>query len=102
VPFPRLTKLSDLQQTHRQWVNDALHGALTRRDRRWTQVLAVGGQAFVEKIKDELGGKALHRGLDRLDGTYALREAHGAYRGHFDVENAALRPKKRFFGKTIA
>ena len=72
-----------------------------RRDERWTQALAVGSQAFVEKIKDELGGKALHRGLDRLDGTYALREAGEAYRGHFAVENAALRPKNTIFWKRI-
>jgi putative transposase len=96
------TKLADLQQAHRQWVDDGLHGPLTRRDDRWTQALAVGSQAFVKKIKDELGGKALHRGLDRLDGTYALREAGEAYRGHIDVENAAVSPKNTVLWKTIA
>jgi hypothetical protein len=81
-------------------VDDDLHGPLTRRDARWTQALAVGSQAFVEKIKDELGGKALHRGLDRLDGTYALREAGEAYRRHIDVKNAAVSPKNTVLWKT--
>ena len=55
----------------------------------------------MEKIKHELGDKALHRGLDRLDGTYALREVGEASRGHFDVENAA-KTKKHGSWETIA
>jgi hypothetical protein len=38
------------------------------------EALAVGNQAFVEKIKGELGPEALHRQLEQVDGTYALRE----------------------------
>ena len=56
----------------------------------------------MEKIKDELGGKAPHRGFDRPDGTYALREAGEAYRGHFAVENEALRPENALLWDTIA
>jgi putative transposase len=50
-------KSSDSQQAHRQWVDDALHGALTRRDRRWTQALASGCLAAIEKVRSELGPK---------------------------------------------
>jgi len=31
--------------------------------------------AFVEKVKSDLGIKALHRELEQIDGTYALRES---------------------------
>jgi putative transposase len=95
------TKLSDLQQAHRQWVDDALHGAMTLRDDRWTQALAVGSQAFVEKIKDELGLKALHREVEPVDGTYALRESGEAYNTRFAVENEALRFKNALLWNTI-
>jgi hypothetical protein len=50
--------------------------------------------AFVEKVKSELGIKALHRELEQVDGTYALRESGEAYRGQFDGKNEALRPEK--------
>ena len=63
------SKLAEFQQSHRQWVDEALHGALgATRDERWTEALAVGSQAFGEKVKSELGPKALHRGLEPMDG----------------------------------
>jgi len=82
---------------------DYSSGALdATRDERWTEALAVGSQAFVEKVKSELGPKALHRGLEPMDGTYALRESGNAYSGHFAVENEALRPENTLFWDTIA
>ena len=102
------SKLAEFQQSHRQWVDEALHGALgatplrATRDERWTEALAVGSQAFVEKVKSELGPKALHRGLDPMDGTYALRESVDAYTGHFAVENEALRPENALLWDRIA
>jgi hypothetical protein len=46
--------------------------------------------AFVEKVKSELGIKALHRELEQVDGTYALRESGEAYRGQINSKNEAL------------
>ena len=46
--------------------------------------VTVGSLAFVEKVKRELGIKALHRELEHVDGTYALRESGEAYRSQFD------------------
>jgi hypothetical protein len=50
-----------------------------------------GSLAFVEKVKSQLGIKALYRELEQVDGTYALRESGEAYRDQFDSENEALR-----------
>jgi putative transposase len=66
------SKQADFQQAHRQWVDEALQGGLAMRDARWTEALAVGSQAFAEKIKGELGLNALHREVEQVDGTYAL------------------------------
>ena len=63
---------------------------LAVRDARWSEAVAVGSLAFVEKIKGELGVKALHREVEQLDGSYALREPGEAYSGHFHIENEAL------------
>jgi hypothetical protein len=49
--------------------------------------------SFVEKVKSELGIKALHRELEQVDATYALRESGEAYSGQFDSNNEALRPE---------
>jgi putative transposase len=44
------------------------------RNDRWSEAIAVGSLAFVEKVKGELGVKALHREFEQLGGGYALRE----------------------------
>ena len=57
------------------------------RETKWSKAVALGSPAFVEKVKAELGAKALHRDLEQVDGTYALRESGEAYSGQFDTEN---------------
>ena len=74
-------------QVHCKWIKAALHGDLAVRDARWSEAVTVGSLAFVEKIKGELGVKALHREVEQLDGTYALREPGEAYRTNFDTQN---------------
>ena len=56
------SKLADLQQTHRQWVEIALRDELSVRAARWAEGVAVGKLNFVEKTKSKQGGKA-HREL---------------------------------------
>jgi hypothetical protein len=84
---------ADFQQAHRQWVEEALQGELAVRGARWSEAIAVGSLAFVEKVKSELGIKAMHREVEQADGTYALRESSEAYGGEFAQENEALTPK---------
>jgi putative transposase len=83
----RLFKLADFQQVHRQWIEAALKRKLAVRDARWSEAVAVGSRDFVEKVRSELGIKALHRELEQVDGTYTLRESGEAYRGQFDPKN---------------
>jgi hypothetical protein len=54
------------------------------RDARWSEGVAVGSFAFVEKVKSELGSK---------DGRMRLRESGEAYRGQIDSKNEALTPE---------
>ena len=60
------------------------------RDDRWSAAIAVGSFTFVEKVKGELGVKAVHRESEQLGGGYALRERSEAYAGEFPHENATL------------
>ncbi len=67
------------------------------RDDRWSEAIAVGSLAFVERIKNDLGVKAVHREVVQLDGTYALREPSVTYGGEFAGENDGLRVEKHDF-----
>jgi hypothetical protein len=49
------------------------------RDNRWSESIAIGNFGFVEKVKGELGVKALHREFEQLGGVYALREPSESY-----------------------
>ena len=59
----------------------------------WSEAIAVGSLAFVERFKNDLGVKAMHRELDQLGSGYALRERREAYSGKFPPENATLTPE---------
>ena len=81
---------ADFQRAHRDWVEEALSGTIAVKDNRWSQAIAVGSLAFVDKVKSELGFKAQHREVEQVDGTYILREQSEAYSAHFASENDAL------------
>ena len=46
----------------------------------------------VDKVKSELGVKAIHREVAEAGGTHTLREPSEAYAGDFASESDALRP----------
>lgn len=85
------------QQAHRQWVEEALVRNDWRRDERWSEAIAVGSYAFVEKIKHELALKARHRNIDSVDGVCALREPANTYTAIFDGESSVLRAENTIF-----
>jgi hypothetical protein len=42
--------------------------------KRCSEAIAVGSLAFAEKIKGELGSRAMHREVEEFEGTHVLRE----------------------------
>jgi hypothetical protein len=80
VDLPKLSGLcgfrevADFQQARRQWVSEALSREIGGRDERWSEAIAVGDFTFVDKVKSELGFKAMHRRVTEVTGTYTLRE----------------------------
>jgi putative transposase len=85
-------EVADFQQAHRQWVEEALSHEMAVRDERWSEAIAVGSLAFVDKVKSELGVKAMHREAAQGGGTYTLREPNEAYSSDFGGKSNALRP----------
>ena len=61
------------------------------REDRCSPSLAIGGQSYVEKIKDALGNKALNREVIASNESHTLRETGKPYAHGFDGENAILR-----------
>jgi putative transposase len=93
--------LRDFQRAQRQWVEQGLENGLLMRDDRWSESIAVGSLAFIDKVKTELGFRAAHRDIVEADGTYALREPGEAYGSRFAGENEALRSQNTFFWNEI-
>ena len=56
-----------------------------------------GSLAFVEKVKEEFGGKARHRAASPVDGTYTLREEGESYKHVFAGKSDALRLENTHF-----
>lgn len=85
------------QEAHRQWVAEALASESRGRDDSWSEAVAVGSRAFVEKVQLDLGIKAKHRGVAKIASAHTLRQASKSYGVNFDSENDALRPKNTVF-----
>jgi putative transposase len=89
--------VAEFQKAHREWVDDALRAGIGGRDGRWSEALAVGSQAYLDKIKAALGGRAFHRQITEAQGIYALREPAASYTPRFDGKNSALSPNNTHF-----
>ncbi|MDT8398341.1 MAG: transposase [Pseudomonadales bacterium] len=85
--------LATFQAQHRHWVQDALKRKQSKRDRRWTDSIAVGSASYIEKVKTSLGIAASHKPTIEQDSRYFIKEDEGSYRGRFDGKKAHLRPK---------
>jgi hypothetical protein len=72
------------------------------RDDRWSDAMAFGSLAFVEKIKSDLGTMATHRAVERAGATSVLRERSEVYGGQFASENNALRAENTIEWQTLA
>ena len=67
----------DFKELHRSWIDEGLAKVNTLRDGRWTESLAVGGEAFVKEIRETLGAKAIGRSVISDGEKQQLREGIG-------------------------
>ena len=89
--------MEGLKRSYKEWVEESLARQGRGREPRWTQSIAVGSEAFVEKTRAELGIKAIGREVSGEDGVYELRERDVFYNANFAGENASLRPPNTYF-----
>jgi hypothetical protein len=75
---------------HRQRLNEKLAINNSARDKAWTESLAVGREAFVEKVPTLLGAKATNRKVAAIGDKHALREQSARYNIVSGDENIGL------------
>ncbi|WP_051434678.1 hypothetical protein [Desulfonatronum lacustre] len=86
------TDEATLTRDYATWVDDAL-GCGERREPDWTNSIAVGTRAFVERFQAKLGFKAVGRKIvenGKSSGS-VLRETTDSYNAHFNDEIGVLR-----------
>ncbi len=64
---------------------------MVMREDRGSEAIAVGSLTFVDKVRSGLGFKAVHREVESLGDSHALRERSEAYARQFAGEIAPLR-----------
>ena len=80
----------ELSLSHRSWVEEALKIRERKREKRWSERIAVGGLWFVKQIKTELGARGFGRNIISNMEGHELRESQLSYRGHFGAEKRQL------------
>ena len=92
-----IKSMDGLKKTYGDFVEEALHKQSRERDRRWSESIAVGSEAFVRDTKERLGIKAVGREVMGKEGFYELRESEVPYEANFGRGNGDLRQENAFF-----
>lgn len=71
-------------ETYRKWVDAAIMQGDIKRQPQWTESIAVGDKVWVEKVKDQMGYKAIGRKVVENSDSYVLKEAQQPYRNISD------------------
>ena len=98
IDFDRLMGLlgfenyDDLKDAHYKWVESAIQTDNRDKENKWTQSIAVGSKAFIEKMKGALGYRARGRKIICADDTFELREVITPFGNadNLDSENTFL------------
>jgi putative transposase len=89
-----MNDLGHLRASRAQWIARECQTGELARDPRWTECVAVGSQRYIERIREELKGKAKGREIQGEGERFVLQEEDDAYLRVFGAENEDLRPKK--------
>jgi len=71
---------------HRQLVEESLQSERMDRQPEWSESIAVGGQGFIEGIKNQLNRGTCGRKVVECDDPFILRESSVAYNCHLSTE----------------
>lgn len=73
-----------LRETYRNWVDSAIMRRDIKRQPQWTESIAVGDKVYVEKVKDQMGYKAIGRKVVENGDSFVLKEPQVSYQSISD------------------
>ena len=79
-----ISKIDWLRETYRNWVDSAIMRGDIKRQPQWTESIAVGDKVYVEKVKDQMGYKAIGRKVVENGDSFVLREPQVSYQSVSD------------------
>ena len=71
-------------ETYRNWVDAAIRQGDIKRQPQWTESIAVGDKIYVEKVKDQMGYKAIGRKVIENTDSFVLKETQHPYQSFSD------------------
>ena len=90
-------KNSQLSEYHYKRIDERIKSSSNKRDRKWTESIAVGDKDFVLKIKAKLGANGIGRKAFENNSGYELKETQESYTRLFTSENDRLRQNNTYF-----
>lgn len=81
------------QTAHREWVDSSLASHGIRRERRWSESIAVGSNAFTSDILSQLGSRARGRKIIEKGQSFQIHEDTESYTPFFDDEKGNIAPE---------
>lgn len=95
IDFDRLIGLlgfggyEDLKQAHFKWIESRIQATPSETEVKWSQSIAVGSEKYLEKVKSDLGYRAMGRKIIGSNDIFELREGQIPYRSSYrqDFEN---------------
>ncbi len=91
MKYGDVATLEELQNQHRDWVEDELLSDSSRMEDRWTQSIAVGSESFIEQVHRALGIKGKHRDIIEDGNSCFIKESTVPYNVHFATKIDLLR-----------
>jgi putative transposase len=102
IDYQRLTELlgfdtyDEVRIYHKRWVDDYLENKRNTREEKWTESIAVGSEAFIEKVKSLMRVLAIGRKSIKAGDSYQLREPAAPYLTHFGRKKDDIGPENTY------
>jgi putative transposase len=90
-------KDSQLSEYHYKRIDERIKSSSDKRNRKWTESIAVGDKDFVLKTKAKLGANGIGRKAFENNSGYELKETQESYTRFFTSENDRLRQNNTYF-----
>ena len=75
-------------ESYRNWIDAAIMQGNIKRQPQWTESIAVGNKVYVEKVKDQMGYKAIWRKVVETRDSFVLKERQHPYQS---ISDGAIR-----------